>query len=141
MNQGISIAQRAFDEMVAHCEAGRPNEACGLLAGRGGHIERVIRMSNAAASPLRYALDPKEQFDAYQLMEKGGIDLAGVFHSHTRTAAIPSPTDIRLATEDVPYVIVSLASTPAEARAFRIVKRNWTDESGDVQEVPLTVRG
>lgn len=141
MSQGLAIARSALDEMVAHCEAGRPNEACGLLAGRDGQVERVIRMSNAAASPVRYALDPREQFDAYQLMEREGLDLAGVFHSHTRTAAVPSPTDVRLATEDVPYVIVSLASARAEVRAFRIVKRNWNDAGGDVQEVPVTIQG
>lgn len=135
------MTTRTIEEMVVHCEAGRPNEACGLLAGRAGRVERVLRMSNAAASPVRYALDPKEQFEAYRLIEKEGLELAGVFHSHTRTQALPSPTDVRLATEDVPYVIVSLAATPADVRAFRIVKANWSDDSGAVEEVPVTIEG
>ena len=141
MVQRLTIPRHAVDEMIAHCEAGRPNEACGLLAGRAGRVERVIRMTNAAESPVRYALDPKEQFDAYRLMEKEGFDLAGVFHSHTRTEAVPSPTDVRLATEDVPYVIVSLAFTPADVRAFRIVKAKWSDDSGQVEEMPVTIEG
>lgn len=96
-------------------------------------------MTNAAASPVRYALDPKEQFDAYSALEDEGLDLGGVFHSHTRTAAYPSPTDVRLASEDVPYVIVSLAAEPPDIKAFRIVKASWTDDHGDVEEVSVVL--
>ena len=76
-------------------------------------MTKVVRMTNAAASPVRYSLDPDEQFAAYKLMDEQGLDLAGVFHSHTRTEAYPSPTDVRVASEDVPYVIVSSGRRPA----------------------------
>jgi hypothetical protein len=46
-----------------------------------------------------------------------------------------------MATEDVPYVIVSLAREPAEVRAFRIVKKEWADPGGDILEVPVVVEG
>lgn len=138
MNE-LHIPQHLADEMVAHCEEDRPNEACGLLAGREGEIERVLKMRNAAASPVRYSLDPKEQFRAYREIEDAGLELGGVFHSHTHTEAVPSPTDIRLASEDVPYVIVSLAQSPASIRAFRIEKDTWTDREGTVTEIPVRV--
>jgi len=137
----LVISPDLVQEMVAHCLAGRPNEACGLLAGKDGVVAKVLRMTNAAASPVRYALDPKEQFDAYSLLENEDLELGGIFHSHTRTEAYPSPTDIRMATEDVPYVIVSLARDPAEVRAFRIVKESWTDPEGEVVEVTVRVEG
>jgi proteasome lid subunit RPN8/RPN11 len=127
--------------MVEHLMNARPNEGCGLLAGDGGAVSKVLRMSNAAASPVRYALDPDEQFAAYKLIEEEGLALAGVFHSHTRTEAYPSPTDIRLASETVPYVIVSLATDPATIRAFDIQKDNWMDTDGRVVEVELVVEG
>lgn len=129
------------DEMIDHCMEGSPNEACGLLATRHGKVVKVLRMTNAAASPVRYALDPKEQFEAYKLLDDDGLELGGVFHSHTRTEAYPSPTDVRMATEDVPYLIVSLAREPADVRAFRIVKQAWTDPGGDILEVPVLVEG
>lgn len=119
----------------------RPNEGCGLLAGDGTTVTKVLRMSNAAASPMRYALDPEEQFAAYKMLEEEALTLAGVFHSHTRTEAYPSPTDVRLASEDVPYVIVSLAPDPPVIRAFRIEKRSWTDAEGEIVEVPVVVEG
>lgn len=128
-------------EMVAHCEAGRPNEACGILAVRGDAIVRLYRMRNAEASPVRYALDPKEQFDVYRSIESDGLELAGVYHSHTRTPAYPSPTDVKRASEDVPYLIVSLASKKPSIRAYRISKANWTDDEGEISEIPVVVGG
>lgn len=128
-------------EMIEHCSEGRPNEACGLLAASNGEIVRVIKMTNASASPVRYSLDPTEQFKAYKMMSDSNLDLAGVFHSHTHTEAYPSPTDVRLASEDVPYVIVSLAADVPSIRAFRIVKSSWTEETGDIQEMPVEIVG
>jgi proteasome lid subunit RPN8/RPN11 len=135
------MSRALADEMVAHCEEGRPNEACGILGVDDGTVVKVFKMTNAAGSPVRYALDPREQFAVYRKLEEEGWELGGVFHSHTHTEAYPSPTDVRLASEDVPYLIVSLAESPADIRAFRITKASWTDESGEVQEVPVTVRG
>ena len=141
MTERLLIPSALAEEMIRHCEAGRPNEACGILGSRDGEIVRVFGMANAASSPVRYALDPREQFVVYNRLEDDGLDLGGVFHSHTRTEAYPSPTDVRLASEDVPYVIVSLASAPADIRAYRIRKENWTDERGDIVEVPVVVQG
>ena len=141
MTDEVRMAKALADEMVAHCLEGRPLEACGILGSRDGDVVKVFKMTNAAGSPVRYALDPKEQFAVYRKLEESGWELGGVFHSHTHTEAYPSPTDVRLASEDVPYLIVSLAEAPANIRAFRIRKANWTDEQGEIQEVPVTVLG
>jgi proteasome lid subunit RPN8/RPN11 len=127
--------------MIQHCIEGRPNEACGILAAKDGDVVKVFKMTNTAASSMRYSLDPKEQFAVYRKLDDEGWDLGGVFHSHTRTEAYPSPTDVRLASEEVPYLIVSLAEDPATIRAFRILKDNWTDENGDIVEIPVLLDG
>lgn len=141
MTEQLRMPRSLADEMVTHLEAERPNEGCGLIAGRDGRVSKVIKMSNAMGSPVRYALDPKEQFTAYRLIEDEGLSLAGVFHSHTHTEAFPSPTDVRLASEDVPYIIVSLARDPADIKAFRILKANWDDAEGQIVEVPVAIEG
>lgn len=141
MSESLQIGADLAAEMVKHCESERPNEGCGLLASADGVVVKVIRMSNASDSPVRYSLDPEEQFRAYKLIDEEGLSLGGVFHSHTHTEAFPSPTDVRLATEDVPYVIVSLARESATIRAFRIVKQSWADDHGDVSEIPVVVEG
>ncbi len=137
----LRLPRPIVEEMVAHSAAGRPFEACGLLGGPDGKIVKLFPMTNAAASPVRYALDPREQLRVYRALDGAGWDLGGVFHSHTRTEAYPSPTDVRLASEDVPYVIVSLAAQTPVVRAFRIVKQSWTDDSGDIEEMPVIAEG
>lgn len=138
---GVRMTREQADEMIAHCREGRPNEACGILGAEDGAIVKVFRMTNAEASPVRYALDPQEQFAADRTLREKGWDLGGVFHSHTRTEAYPSPTDVRRASEEVPYVIVSLASEPPVIKAFLIIKGSWTDPEGDVEEVPVLIDG
>ena len=139
MTERLVLARPLADEIVSHCLQGRPNEACGILASADGVVTKVFRMTNASSSPVRYALDPKEQFAVYRAIDEQGWELGGVFHSHTRTEAYPSPTDVRLAAEDVPHVIVSLAKEPPILRAFRIVKDSWTDENGTIIEVAVEV--
>ncbi|MDQ4142267.1 MAG: M67 family metallopeptidase [Actinomycetota bacterium] len=128
-------------EMVRHCQEERPNEGCGVLAAADGRIVKVIGMTNASASPVRYQLDPREQFAVYRTLDQQGWDLGGIFHSHTHTEAYPSPTDVRLASEEVPYVIVSFATDPPTIRGFRINKEWWTDEQGEILEIPIVVQG
>ena len=123
--------------MIRHCIAQRPNEACGLLVVKGGQAVRVVLMTNAAQSPTRYAFDPKETLITLEI-EDEGFEWC-VFHSHTRTEAYPSPTDIKHATEATPYVIVSLASEEPVIRAFRIIKTDWRDSHGEVVEVPVEI--
>lgn len=137
----LRIPRALADQMVDHCLTGRPNEACGLLALADGVIVHVFKMANTAGSPVRYSLDPKEQLRAYMEIDDRRWTLGGVFHSHTRTEAYPSPTDVREAREDVPYVIVSLASDPAAIKAFHIVKESWSAEIGEIVEIPVTVEG
>ena len=135
----LALDRPFVDDMVEYCLNGRPYEACGLLASQDGKVVHVFRMTNASGSPVRYSLDPKEQFAAYKKIDESGWELAGVFHSHTHTEAYPSPTDVRMASEDVPYLIVSLADDPASIRAFRIIKDNWTDAEGEIEEIPLSI--
>jgi proteasome lid subunit RPN8/RPN11 len=137
----LRLPKDVADAMVEHCISERPNEACGILAQQGGCIVDAYRMRNASSSPVRYSLDPQEQLRVYRELDARGAELGGVFHSHTRTEAYPSPTDVRLATEDVPYLIVSLAKEPPVIRAFRIIKANWTDAEGKVEEIPVVLEG
>ena len=118
----IEIPTDIRDAMVAHAEAGLPNEACGLLAGRDGRAELFIPMSNADDSPITYRLDSKEQLRAFNDMEANGLGLLGIFHSHTHTEAYPSETDRRQAFyPEAHYLLISLSDrTDPVVRGFSI---------------------
>lgn len=111
---------------MEHARQEYPNECCGLLAGRGARVERVFRGQNADRSPYTYRLDPREQLGFFKEMDADGLELLGIYHSHTQSPAYPSRTDVAKAFyPDAVYVIVSLrdgsqAVGPLEMRAFRI---------------------
>jgi proteasome lid subunit RPN8/RPN11 len=130
----VRFSRALLDELIQHAREDLPNECCGIVASDDGAAVKVFRAANAEASPVRYSLDPREQYRITMEIEEQGWELGAIYHSHTRSEAYPSQTDVNLAFyPDAIYVIVSLrkADDP-EVRAFRIA-----DER--IEEVGLTV--
>jgi [CysO sulfur-carrier protein]-S-L-cysteine hydrolase len=130
----MRITQSLIDEIVEHALADAPNECCGMIAALNGEAIKVFRARNAAASPLRYEIDGKEQYELQTAIEDAGHDLGAIYHSHTRSAPYPSQTDINLAFyPESLYVIVGVQDRGApEVKAYRI-------EDGQVSEAELQV--
>ena len=118
----MEFAPEHIEEIVAHAHAEAPNECCGLLAGRDGRSERVFRMANAARSPLRFEVAPLEVMQTLEAIDEAGLEVAALYHSHTRTAPYPSQTDVTFAEAwpGTPWIIVGLAEGDAEVRTYRI---------------------
>lgn len=136
----MRLPRELAQELVAHARDDLPNECCGMIAGRDGTATRVIRATNTEASPFMYVMDPREQLRIWEEIEDAGEEVLAVYHSHTRSAAYPSRTDVELAFfPETLYVIVSLADRDApEIRAFRIDRT--ASDGGQVfeREVELT---
>ena len=129
----MRIAKELIDEIVAHSRDDLPNECCGLIGGNDGAATSVHRARNAAGTWLRYELHPTDQLRIMNRLEEDGEDLVGIYHSHTKSEAYPSQTDINLASNwpDPLYLICSLADADAPVvRAFSI-------RDGRVEEVEL----
>lgn len=127
----LELSRDQAAALIKHAEEESPNECCGLLAGRSGRVERIYRGTNLDHSPYTYLMDPNEQLAAFKDMEATGLELVGIYHSHTHTAAYPSRTDSAKAYyPDALYVIVSLARrTAPDIRAFRMTDGQITEES------------
>ncbi len=124
-----------FHAIIEHCEREYPNEACGILAGRGGRVENVYPMTNAEPSPTFYLMDSREQFRVMKDMHRAETELVGIYHSHTAAPAFPSGTDVSLAYyPEAVYVIVSLMD-----RKKPVIK-GFTIVEGKISEVPVHVR-
>jgi proteasome lid subunit RPN8/RPN11 len=106
----MRISQSLIDEMVAHAREDLPNECCGMVGGVDGGASVVIPVANSAASPLRFEMDPQGQYDALKAIEDDGKEMLAIYHSHTKSAAYPSQTDVNQAVSwpDAIWVIVSL---------------------------------
>ena len=126
------------EAIVAHARDGAPQEVCGLVAGRGGRPERVIRCTNIHATPAtRYEIDPRDQLTAFREMDDRGEDLVAIYHSHPATQPYPSPTDRAEAHyPDVLYVLVSLRAEPPEVRGYRILPDGGVREVDLITEAP-----
>jgi proteasome lid subunit RPN8/RPN11 len=118
--------------MVAHARDEAPNECCGYLWSSDGRVEGVVRGTNERRSPYGYELDAESMFAAYRLFDEEGYQV-GSYHSHPRSEARPSQTDINLATNwpDWIYLIVSLEAEP--------VVRAWWMRDGKVEEEQLEI--
>jgi proteasome lid subunit RPN8/RPN11 len=121
--------------IVGHCYDGLPDEACGLLIGpaaAGGEppsrVSEARPCRNADASAVTYTVDPGDMLGAMRAAEARGDEIIGVWHSHTHTAAYPSPTDVRQAVDPSwAYVIVSLGDEVPVLRAYTIRDERITE--------------
>jgi proteasome lid subunit RPN8/RPN11 len=132
----LKISKTIHDQILAHAKAEAPMECCGLLAGKDGAVETIYPMTNADHSPVRYMIDPKEQFAVFKEMRAKENELVAIYHSHPATAAYPSATDVRLAYyPDAVYLIVSLEN-PARPvmKAYRIIDNKISAEAFEILE-------
>jgi len=130
------LKRHQFESIIKHCLEELPNEACGLLVGKEGRVERVYHLTNADHSPVSYRLDPQEQYQVFMEMEKRGWELLGIYHSHVAAPPYPSASDIKQAYyPEALYLIVSLADREnPQARAFHIVEGQVTEAEFVVEE-------
>lgn len=134
MTMAFKLPSNIAQQIIEQARSEHPNEACGLLAGSNGEATRLFRMANAERSPVIYRMEPAEQLRVFNEIDDAGLDLIGIYHSHTRSPAYPSSTDVSLAYyPDAVYLIVSLADMDRpDLRGFRI-------QDGKVTEIELQV--
>jgi proteasome lid subunit RPN8/RPN11 len=118
--------------MVAHAYDGLPNEACGLLGGRGDIAEVFVPCENVDRSSRTFSLGPDAWDKVDALIEDRGLEVLGVVHSHTHTEAYPSPTDIEQAGNPFlagwRWLLVSLRQPEPVVRSYVIDGPKVTEE-------------
>jgi [CysO sulfur-carrier protein]-S-L-cysteine hydrolase len=90
----LEIRIERWEQMRQHVMKTAPEEACGLLAGKGGASVGVFPVENALHSPVRYRMDPEGQLKAMLAIEENGWEIAAIYHSHPGGPEGPSNTDI-----------------------------------------------
>jgi proteasome lid subunit RPN8/RPN11 len=132
----MRIAQHLIDEIVAHARRDAPNECCGVVAGHDGAITGVHPVTNVFASPLRFQLDPVEQYRITEQIEERGEAMIGSYHSHIKSEAYPSQTDVNQwdPWPELIHLICSIAPSDPVVRAFEVSDKQ-------VSEISLEVEG
>ena len=137
---GLILPVAIAELVLAHARAELPNEACGLLSGSAadGMVTTFHPARNAEASPLRYNVHPEDLVRITFAIDEAGEDLVAIFHSHTRSPAVPSPTDRRAAMyPDAVHVLATLSDPGAPPQ---VALRAWRIQAAEASEVNLEVR-
>jgi proteasome lid subunit RPN8/RPN11 len=135
----LRISRALYDEVIGYCQRAYPKEACGVLAGRiativSGGQERaavwVYPMDNVEQSAIGYQMNPSEQLLVMKQMRQREQEMIGIYHSHTASAAYPSPVDVSLAiSPDISYVLVSLKNREhPQLKSYHIDDNRVTEE-------------
>jgi proteasome lid subunit RPN8/RPN11 len=133
----LVIKHADMQSILEHCDREYPNEACGILGGHDGTVETVFPMTNTHPSPHYYEMDPEEQFQVMKDIRQAGLEMVGIYHSHTGGPAYPSSVDVERAYwpgtalpnyPEARYLIVTLLDRkkPA-ARVFTIAEMQITE--------------
>lgn len=124
----IYLAQTLYEELIQFAQLEAPRECCGLLGGVGQQIKSLYPLQNVAQRPeTQYSVAPPDLFVATKYIRQRGELLLAIFHSHPRSPAWPSATDIELAYyPDVFYLIIALTPQP-DLRGFRIRHQQVTE--------------
>jgi proteasome lid subunit RPN8/RPN11 len=141
---GLVLPRHVADALLAHARSELPNEACGLVAGRHeadgtGRATAFHPARNIEASPIRYNVHPEDLVRIVLAIDDAGEDLVAIFHSHTRSASVPSATDRRTAQYDRPYYLIASLAIPDAPPESAL--RAWRTMGGQSFEVPLRVEG
>jgi proteasome lid subunit RPN8/RPN11 len=139
----VALPAAIREAIVAHARSEYPNEACGLIVGDrpaadGGRATRWEPTRNKAASPYRYEIDPDDLLRLTLATEDADEVFWGIVHSHVRSPARPSPTDLGLAFyPDSLYILVSLSESERDPVSGEPSIRAWRIVDGVSHEVEV----
>jgi len=123
-SQSITLLRTVVDEMLAHVQAGYPNEACGVLAGANGRVVKNYPATNAAERPDDFSIvSPEELLRISNEIDRNDWTFFAYYHSHPQSQAYPSSRDIDYARywPGTYYIIFSLRERAhPELRVFSI---------------------
>lgn len=93
--------------MLAWVRKNNPEEACEILAANStGRVRRHYPIENILHDPVRYRMDPQIQFQVMMRIERAGLDMLAIYHSHPQGPSFPSAIDIQEAFYPDAYTLI-----------------------------------
>ena len=97
----IEVTSGVIDRLLVEAAKAMPNEACGILLGQAGRIERVQPARNIHPAPAtHFEIESQALIDAHRAARMGSPAVVGYYHSHPAGPAEPSSTDRANAAND-----------------------------------------
>jgi proteasome lid subunit RPN8/RPN11 len=139
----LQIPRLLYDRMCEQALVERPNECCGLLAGRRGLVEgklvgqvyELYPLVNAAASPVEFLSEPISMKVAMQDIDRRRLEMLAIYHSHPTSEPVPSKTDLeRNYSDEVANIIISLKDGPPRVRVWWLTEREFVEAEWECVE-------
>ena len=140
----LQLDPRHVAAIRRHGEADYPAEACGLIGGmidegEGGRkvAVQLVPLANQRtdAARNRYLIDPDAFRRAQERLDRDGLEVLGVYHSHPDHAPTPSAFDRAHAWPWLSYVIVGVA----RGRSGELASWVLADDRGAFEAEPLVI--
>lgn len=119
----LTISAGAWRRICEDVLARLPEEACGILLGRGDTVMEawVCRNAHPGDRTRNFELAPQDQFDCARHARSEGLDLVAYYHSHPNGSAEFSERDKRLAVPGARHVIIPVTAGQAGLpRSYRV---------------------
>jgi proteasome lid subunit RPN8/RPN11 len=131
----LEIPEGLLKRVIEHARREYPLESCGILAGKDGKITDFYPMVNTEKSSSFYLMEPEEQLRVFLEMERKGLELSAIYHSHPHTAALPSQRDVDNAFYPASLIlIVSLVEKFPQIGAFQIAEGKFEKKAVKVMK-------
>jgi len=120
----IRIPRSIYQKMIEHARKEDPVECCGILGGMNATVQKSFEIKNLKGSSVQFLMDPQEQLNAFEEMEKSSMKMVAIYHSHPHTIPFPSEMGVqRTFDREMPSIIISLKKKDEPmVKAFRIEK-------------------
>ena len=108
----ILIPDSFLADLMQHANEESPYEACAILLGNTDEetwqTTEIFLTENIDKSEINFTISNEQLLEGYKRAEEKGLDIVGIFHSHPKSEAAPSDTDIKfMKGNPVPWVIYS----------------------------------
>lgn len=124
MTDTVRLTADVARRLIAEARAAAPRECCGLLVGTADLVDECVATANLDPDPSRFLVDPAAHIYLNRRLRGSSRAVVGVYHSHPRGGAGPSPSDVAEAHyPEFVHLIVSALDRPAPAIAgYRIIR-------------------
>ena len=137
MSRAAVTTSRAIKRaLVAQARREQPRECCGLLVGRRRAVAFAVATRNVDPAPDRFRVDDAAHIELRRVLRafRPGLEVVGVYHSHPRSGARLSASDVGEAYyPNWIHLVVGLSGRRAELRAFEVRR-------GAAQALPIRWR-
>lgn len=124
----LILTKEHITQLIIIAEQNLPNEACGIIAGRGQISLKIYQISNSLLSPTEFLMEPKEMVKTFWEIEKNELEPVAFFHSHPTSPPVPSPTDLkRNYYPETPHLIIGRDLNQWSVRGYLLSRENFDE--------------